>query len=364
MNTIKETFQKSFERLLDIKFLEENIETWKQIEEQSVYLPTEYSYNAVLYQNMYFSERLPDYIDGSIILYHGGIPIGIWPICFYKSDNQENICIGSEGVQLLPPFILESYGNTETKRKLLEKCFQAITKFCLIYFIKEINCQTIIMENGLELWTRKLLEHGAFINGVRAESFLNLSLSEDEILNRIRRTNKYSILKGKKLWRIEIITKENSSLEVNNKFESFRQLHKEVAGCETRSINTWKIQCESVKTTNDFLVMLYDKDQLIGASLFMTTVNSASYAVAAYKRELFHQPVSHVSQWYAIKHMKQLGLKWYYIGSRFYENDMQSATEKERNISLFKEGFSTHIFSKFFLSINLSKLNYIEENKK
>ena len=34
-------------------------------------------------------------------------------------------------------------------------------------------------------------------------------------------------------------------------------------------------------------------------------------------RNLFDKPVSHVVQWTAIKHLKETGRRWHYVGQRF-----------------------------------------------
>lgn len=95
------------------------------------------------------------------------------------------------------------------------------------------------------------------------------------------------------------------------------------------------------------MVMMYDSsDELIGASFFQVCNLHGMYSVAAYNRSLFDQPIAHVSQWYAIRHMKALGVRWYYIGRIFYPCDRENPTAKELSISRFKEGFATDLFER------------------
>ena len=123
-----------------------------------------------------------------------------------------------------------------------------------------------------------------------------------------------------------------------------------MAGRETRSIETWNLQKEAVIHKDDFVILLFDSyEKLIGASLYTTTGTEGSYAVAAYDRSLFDQPVGHISQWLAILHMKELGIKWYHVGTRFYEKDWNAPSEKEVAIGHFKEGWATNLFPKLFL---------------
>ena len=83
---------------------------------------------------------------------------------------------------------------------------------------------------------------------------------------------------------------------------------------------------------------------MIGGGLFSVSRDEGSYSVGVYDRSLFDKPVSHLVQWEAIKHMKAVGLKWYYIGQRFYSGDIVQPTAKEMEISYFKEGFSSNVF--------------------
>ena len=206
--------------------------------------------------------------------------------------------------------------------------------------------KSILSDGGrISLWMQMFLEKGAVCRGINFECFVDLSLSEQDILSGIRRTNKYEIKKAYRLWNHAIITKCDGRKKVEECFEQFRELHREVSGKITRSERTWNIQKEAVLNTKDFLVMLYNSEyRLIGGALFSTTGSACSYSVGAYRRELYDQPVSHISQWLAIKHMKASGMRRYYIGTRAYAGDWNHPDEKEIAIGFFKEGFATSIY--------------------
>lgn len=269
--------------------------------------------------------------------------MGIWPLSLHKNGKQ--FLLGSWGGELLPPLLLEKRYNTESIRKMLGKCENAIKELCQEYGIIKFTFRENVLNRGNSIWFQKMMENGAYCNKLNCECFVDLRLTEDEILSRIRRTNKYSILKGMDNWKTRLISHRNSEEEIAECFDSFRRLHIQVSGRETRSIATWKIQEEAVKKSKDFVVLLYDmKDILVGASLYSTTASACTYSVAAYRRELFDKPLGHVSQWIAIKHMKKLGIRWYYIGTRSYKKDWNSPSEKEISIGHFKEGFATNIY--------------------
>ena len=68
---------------------------------------------------------------------------------------------------------------------------------------------------------------------------------------------------------------------------------------------------------------------------------------------MFDKPVSHVVQWAAIKHLKDMGIKWHYIGQRFYMGDESKPSNKELQIAYFKEGFATNVILRLLIKNDL-----------
>lgn len=273
----------------------------------------------------------------------GGTSVCIWPLAYWKKDM--SYVIGSNGLELLPPLLLDGRFTTEARRKLFKNCLNVLSGIMKHLGICKCCFREVFMGSGYTVFSQCLLEDKACIKAVAAECFVDLSMSLEQILSLIRRTNRYSIKKAQTLWKSKIITKYDGEEIINRTFDAFRKLHIEVAGRETRSLDTWIIQREALKNSDDFVILLYDDMQtLIGASLYSTTGTAVAYSVAAYKRELFKQPVAHISQWLAIKYAKSLLKKWYYIGQRPYSCDFGKPTEKEIAIGHFKEGFATHCY--------------------
>lgn len=340
-------------KYIDVQCMEDAKNDWLKMEAtHSDYVSVDYSYYNVIYQNCYFQAINDVFVDFSVVIYNGGVPVGIWPLSISRKGNE--IQLGSWGADLLAPLLVDCKYNIEKQRKLIEKCILAIQDIADTYGVKHITCKQQLMQDGINIWTQKLFEHGWSCNRISNECYLNLAGTEEQILARIRRTNRYSIQKADGLWRHKLICKVNSTREeIEQTFEAFRDLHIEVAGRETRSIETWNLQRDAVTNNDDFVILLFDSmDKLIGASLYTTTGTEGSYAVAAYDRSLFDQPVGHISQWLAILHMKELGIKWYHVGTRFYEKDWNEPTEKEVAIGHFKEGWATNIFPRMFLENN------------
>lgn len=348
---VKQIFNKYFE----CEYIWENPEAWQRIEKESPYLSVEYTFYNIEYQNLYFKEIYEELHNLSIVAYSGGQPMAIWPLCVYIQDGIQISAWG--GAFLLPPFICRRGLNGETKRKFLKKCFDILVELCQLYNINYWISKELIMQDGVSVWAQLTLEKGGSCIRNNIECFLDLSLDDEVILKSIRRTNKYSILKGENMWAVAIISSKDKEETIDKVFDEFEDLHIHISKRRTRGHCTWLKQREAVKYTNDFVVVMRDDaGQLIGASLFCTSGTSCSYAVAAYRRELFDKPIAHVSQWYAIKHMKSLGLKWYYIGERAYS--WNQSTDKEIAIGHFKEGFATDFFNTMFIKYNVP---YIEK---
>lgn len=218
--------------------------------------------------------------------------------------------------------------------------------------IKGWRTRSLSMSIGLGEWEQLLLTYNAKCHQVIYEAFLDLSLNNEEILGCMFKTHSNHIKKSKDLWRVEIISGRNDKEEIHKIFCQFRAMHIEISGRETRGIATWRKQEEALMHTNDFLVLLFAADRMIGVSLFQTTGSVGVYSVAVYDRNLFDKPVAHISQWAAIQHMKELGLKWYYIGRRNYSADWDIPTSKEVSIGHFKEGFSSNIFVRLLLDVD------------
>lgn len=350
-NIIKEYFE--------YKWMYDDKESWMRIENSRLTtVPVSYAFYFVDYQNTYYSAINDDYMDCSIVIYNGGIPQAIWPLSVSKNGGNEtdSYVLGTFGQELLPPFVEEIKYNEESLRKLYKKCIGMICNVCAIFNIKSVQGKFLVMDKGNSLFYQKIREElDCFVVDALTECFVDLSYDERDILTKIRRTNKYSIQKAKDYWKIEIVTKYDNRNYIDLCFEQFQKLHLEVAGRKTRSDLSWEKQRNAVEDTDDFLVMMRENSgKLIGASLYCCTKTTCTYAVGAYDRSCFNKPVTHLSQWEAIKHCKKLNKRWYYVGHRPYIGDTLKPSEKELAIGHFKEGFATELYNSIIIRANTS----------
>lgn len=339
-----------YKKMLD----DENV--WVRIENSAdSMVPVSYAYQFVLYQNEYFKERYMEIYNCSIVLYNKNTPVGIWPLSVFRKEDGVWGISAWGGREVLCPIMTKTF-SIKGKRKIFTKCFSILKKICNRFNINQWISKDFVIEEGVSLWTRMLLENNNYCNNFNIEAYVDLENDERKIFSLIRKSYKSYITSGEKMWTPIIINCKSGNEAIESCFDNFEKLHIKVAGKRTRSHETWKRQCESVKRSGDFVVLLNDKNnELVGASLYSTSGSCGYYSVGVYKRELFEFPLAHVSQWEAIKYMKNIGLKWYHIGTRYYEMDWNQPTHKEVTISYFKEGFATHYFNSLYIDVNIKE---------
>jgi len=187
---------------------------------------------------------------------------------------------------------------------------------------------------------------------VKHDLYVDLTLSSEEIKAHFRKSYRPLISKGQKLWKLEEI--DSSSPNKKETWIEFKFLHQQAAGRMTRSNETWDLQFNMIERDEAVLIILRDSsvcNAIIGAAFFEFTGDEGLYAVGAYKRDMFDRPIGHVIQDYAISLMKQRGLRYYSLGERAFPSDYPKPTNKEVSISLFKQGFASHIFPRFIFSL-------------
>lgn len=341
---------------IESKLMVDDLDNWNQCVSgigKNDYVPLQYKSGFLNYQEKYFKDVYEDYRDISMVLYRGGRPVGIWPICIFIKEGK--LQFGTAGTTLMGP-LLPALSKAEGQRAVIENCLQALFTVLDENGGGAIICNETILDKGASQWIRKLMEHGGKEEYIRWQLFVDLSLPQEEVQSRIRRTNRYSVAKGYDTYDIEIYDENTRNLD--DVFDEFHAMHREVAGRETRSMDTWIAQEKIVRDSSSaigrsFLIFIRDKgtNALAGAALFDSTPQTGLYCVAAYDRLRFSKPVGHIVQAVAMEQMKSMGIRWYEIGERAYPGD-NDAYDKLVDIGHYKEGFATHFFPRVFVSLD------------
>lgn len=347
---------------VEAKLLTNDKESWLKCLKSipcNKYVPLLYKPSFIEYQAEYFSDVYDRYDDISMVLYRGGKPVGIWPLCIYQKG--EEYFWGSGGGYIIEPYFTH-LPKAKAQRAVIQKTLDALCDMCEeneIRINSIIRTQITVIE-GASQWQRKWMELGGYCIKTTWWAYADLSLSQEAIQSCTRRTNEYSIAKGGSDYDIEIYDSDKENLDTV--FEKFHVMHRNISGRETRSQLTWDKQKESIKNNGDdtgwdFIVSIRDKGtkENAGFALFSATPQTGLYSVAVYDRERFSRPVGHVVQAAAMDYMRSKGIRWYEIGERTYPND-EGSNQKLVNIGKYKEGFATHIFPKIIIELKLNEM--------
>ena len=195
-----------------------------------------------------------------------------------------------------------------------------------------------IVDGSVSCLTTHLLRKGATINPILSK-VINLSLDKEILWKGIRKSYSSLINNGLRDMKPYVITRENIVWEGH--MLRFRELHMRVSGRETRSIESWKRQFESVKNGEAFLVLGELEGEIVTAGYFSHSKENCIYGSSVSRRDLFHKPLFHAVMWTAILYAKKIGCRWFEVGNQnFIKHPRESKpTQKELGISDFKSGF-------------------------
>ena len=311
---------------------EGNSDDWGQVLDNACNPLPHYNWGNVVYQNAYFSEKF-DYQNFPIIFYTKGKPIAVFPLAVLTQNNEAKIV--SNGGPIYQPIMVQSVTSKEEKTviKLCEDIIRGLSD-CLCVEDNEYLVST--SSEGLSAWGAGLVQTCRVVR-IGQQFEVDLSKSLDQIKGNFRKSYKPLINKGLKKWTVDVVEKVNSDV-----LWEYKNLHVAVAGRETRCIESWQKQLDMLNRGEAFLVTLRDgSGELVGAGFFMYNSQYGTYGSAAYRRDLFAEPLGHVVQYKAIEIMLTKGLKRYDIGMGF--SDYYGSSEKEISISNFKSGFCNEV---------------------
>ena len=323
---------------------EQDPNQWEEVYEKISFQPINYKSSMLDYELSYQISQGGRWHDYSSILFLDSKPVGIWPVTVSVCNGVTNL--SSQGRLLMPPLFISELPERSRKR---------LTKACLsvaCHLVSQLGIARWKSIVGfcdrcdIDEWQLIAMNQGAH-SDAKFELYVDLSLDLSEIRAKFRKRFRSLVTAGERQWNIEII-RSSGSYDV---WEEFRQLHFDVSGRRTRSLNTWQLQYDAIKTDQAFLVVLRNLDNhMIGGGYFQFTRDEGSYRIGAYDRRLFDKPLGHVVQYRAIEALKQRGCRWYHIGTRCFPGEDPMPSKKELNISNFKQGFSSHLFASFVLT--------------
>lgn len=328
-------------KFVDYKNTEDKV-LWDKFLEQIEYVPFKYTWEDLQYQFCYVQDFVEHILNLSMLFVVDNNIVGVWPVSLIKKEIY-NVCT-NQGHLLAPLY----FDNKKMRNKINNCCLNCISAVFVFLqknsldYNNKVICEhdfSPIMQN--RTWYEKqMLLGGRCWAG--EELYVDLSKTYVDIHENIRKSYRSLINFGYKNWQIKVYREIDEPL-----FNRLKDMHIEVAGRKTRSDASWSLQYDAVNNKTSFIAVIEDENKIIGWALFGLSRDECYYGVGVFDRTMFDKPISHFLQDCVIKYLKaNTDIKWYYLGHRFYKGDYSPPSEKELNISYFKEGFCTDKFIK------------------
>ena len=290
------------------------------------------------YQGMnlkYYKEYARDskFVDRSIVISEQQIAlIGMrMAIREYEDKTKELSCYGR------PILYLESQKAEMSQIRKAHKLLKAELENILSQdTISKILYRDFFAQTHLSFVSQFLLDMGA-VATPHFTRVIELSSSGKDLYQQVRKSYKSLINWGGENLSIKLYDQQSIQKKDMN---SFRQLHINTAGRETRSRKTWDLQYEMVCCGEAFLFFGELEKELVTAALFLCSPMYCVYGVSASNRDMFDKPLSHALLWNAILHAKKIGCSILEMGDLQYPRQGDPVpTQKELGITTFKKGF-------------------------
>ena len=336
--------------LFDITLRVNDLKLWEDVEHMISYVPVCYTNSYAEFNIAFQKYHGGDWLDISMIFKSANKEVlAIWPLSISNIKNSYNL--SSIRAPVLTPLFVKNI-TKNIKKKLISECFKIIDKIYISLGIK-INkldsCIPFLDRSDISTWHSTQIDN---ISDLRLEYDLYLDVNRDldSVKQDLRKSYKPLITSSTKIWNSFILSSYDEKI-----WKEFKILHLSVAGRVTRSDETWEIQHELIKTKKAFLVYLRDKNKkMIAGGWYWHSKSECEYGSGAFKRELFDKPIGHLVQYNAIEEMIKRQIKWYRVGRKASINNIPTPDKKEINISLFKQGFSSHTMPTCYFKINLN----------
>jgi len=218
-----------------------------------------------------------------------------------------------------------------------------------------------VLQNGVKI--NPLCQYG-FHDTTLSTNILDLRRSEEEIFSGIRKGHKADIKHALKCgYEISVYGVHNITTEV---FDSYRKIHFEAAGGQTRPDITWQMMDEWIRAGKSILALCRIDGENIAASFVNTFKRSAYYQSGAtlskYKKV---RGIGHLIQWEIIRFLKKHAFANYELGWDWCLNISQGVADaKMLGISRFKSGFGADKYpvfrGEYFNSFEYMEQVYLE----
>jgi Acetyltransferase (GNAT) domain len=276
--------------------------------------------------------RASRFTDASAVVVNGGAAVAGVRLALREDELGSDLAAHGQ-----PMLLLESASAMMTQRRQAARILRdEVARVVTDARARTVSYQEFMRGDRLSPFAEELLQLGARARPVYTR-VLRLDRPEPELRADVSRRTKGHINWGERNLTLTVLT---PGVVRPEDLEAFRQLHREAAGFESRSVRSWQLQYEMIRAGEAFAVFAFHDGALASASLFCHSARYCYYGVGASRRALFDRPISHVVMWRGIQHARQIGCVRFETGEQRYPNDDPSPpTEKELGIVRFKASF-------------------------
>lgn len=203
---------------------------------------------------------------------------------------------------------------------------------------RDLSVRVVSQQPILSGFERVMLDSGASV-ALEFAAEANLVLPEEQLWRSLRKSYRSLINSGKRELTIQLV---DGAAPDRERFEVYRELHREVAGRVTRPAESWDVMYGMVVDGRAQLVLAYLEDRPVAATYLMMFGPIALYASGAYARDLGKFPVSHWPLYASMLEARRRGVTRLVLGAVFPHVGPASSA-KERSIASFKLGFATSV---------------------
>lgn len=247
-------------------------------------------------------------------------------------------------------FTIENRGNMKTLNnfnnpiyiddlgldlKSYSNLIKEIKKVCLNEGISSISFKKKIKQSNLEDQLNKNKSHIDFIG---IESSINLNDDLNVIFRKFSKGHKSSLKKNYENLNYELFDHKN--YQKNQIFEMMT-FHEKIAGRQTRSKETWKINEKMILDNKGLLIKVLENKKLISYTFIFFNKENSIYFSSCTDRNMFkiYKNISHKVIWQAIQYLKLVNCKKFYLGVTKSIYSKSLISNKEKSIDLFKSSF-------------------------
>jgi len=221
-----------------------------------------------------------------------------------------------------------------------------LKKVCLNEGISSISFKKKIKQSNLEDQLNKNKSHVDFIG---VESSINLNDDLNVIFRKFSKGHKSSLKKNYENLKYELFDYKN--YQKNQIFEMMT-FHEKIAGRQTRSKETWKINEKMILDNKGLLIKVSENKKLISYTFIFFNKENSIYFSSCTDRNMFkiYKNISHKVIWQAIQYLKLANCKKFYLGVTKSIYSKSLISDKEKSIDLFKSSFGGD--KDYFIIIN------------